>query len=311
MHGLLIVDKPAGITSTDVLRQLGRFLRGHKLGHGGTLDPFATGLLPVLVGHATRLLPFLHLGEKTYRGRVRLGVATSTLDRDGEIVRTAPVPEEWSMARVIAEVLPRLQGEIQQRVPAFAAVRVQGERLHARARRGEEVERPVRTVQIHELVLESWDPPELTLRVRCGSGTYVRSLAEQLGELLGTVAHLRELRRLAVGAFTVEQAVLLDGLTPAEVRRRLIPPAEALPHLPAVFLDQAAEQDVRCGRPLGAAWLPAAAKAGAALRLLAADGQLLAIGEVQPEQQGLRVLRGFPTEVPLTDAWPGPRPESG
>lgn len=294
MQGLLIVDKPAGLTSTDVLRRLRRVLRLRKLGHGGTLDPFATGVLPVLVGSATRLAPYLLKGAtKEYRAEVRLGALTDTLDCTGTVTSERPVPAGLGPAQVEA-ALAKLTGVIEQRVPAFSAVRVDGERLYRKAHRGEAVERPVRSVEIHELELEELTPPTLTVRVRCGSGTYVRALAEDLGILLGTDAHLSALRRLAVGPFLVSAAVALEGLDAAGVSDRLIAPADVLAHLPRVSLEPAEVVRVAQGQRLGAVRVPATAPEGGRVRLLDPSGELVAVGEVLPERRGIKVVRGLP-----------------
>lgn len=297
VHGLLIVDKPEGIGSTDVLRVLERRLGQKGLGHGGTLDPFASGVLPVLCGHATRLLPYLQGQDKLYRATLRLGVATDTLDRTGRIVAERPVPAGFDAERVRTEVLGRFVGEVELPVPAFAAVRVEGERLYRKAFRGETVQRPLRRTTIHRLLLEEYgNPQEMTVLVHCGSGTYVRSLAEAIGEAMGTVAHLTVLRRLAVGPFCVEQAVPLSACDPGRVQAALIPPALALPWLAALTLDETEVSRVRQGKLLPPERVPEATGPGAILRLLDAQGRLAALGEVLPERRGVKVARGFPAE---------------
>lgn len=312
MHGLLIVDKPPAITSTDVLRILARRLSLRKLGHGGTLDPFATGVLPVLIGQATRLLPYLQGQEKVYRATLQLGTATDTLDLDGRIVEERPVPAGWCPDRVRGEVLARLVGEPELTVPAYAAVRVEGERLYRRSRRGEQVVRPVRRMSIHELELEGYEAGStLTLRVLCGSGTYIRSLAEAIGGMMGTVAHLVALRRLAVGPFDVTRAVRLDDIDgPLRARQLLVPPALVLPRLEVVMLDEQEQVRVRQGRLLPGTRVPLAAEAGSLLRLLDDRGELAAVGEVLPDRAGIRVARGFPdSEQGEGPDGPGPRPD--
>ena len=299
VHGLLNVDKPPGITSAGVLRVLRRRLGQRKLGHVGTLDPFATGILPVLLGRATRLAPFLLGEEKVYRTRIRLGISTDTLDLEGRILRECPLPEAICHEQ-LAEILRRFTGELSQHVPAYSAVRVDGERLHRKARRGEQVKRPCRQVWIHEIRLEGWQPPDIELLVRCGQGTYIRSLGEAIGEALHCGAHLRELRRLAVGPFCVDQALPLDRIDEAAARQRLLSPSLALLHLPETMLDDSAVQKVLHGQKLGAIHVPKGAASGSRVRLTDPQGELVAIGEVLPAARGVRVLRGFP-KMPESD----------
>jgi len=265
------------------------------MGHGGTLDPFATGVLPVLVGVATRLAPYmLTEATKEYRAEVCLGVLTDTLDCTGAVVARRPVPEGLDRATVEA-ALGGLVGTVQQRVPAYSAVRVDGERLYAKARRGEVIERPVRSVQIHEIELEALGDTTVGLRVRCGSGTYVRSLAEDLGERLGTCGHLTALRRLAVGPFRVQDAVPLADLTADSALEALIRPAQALPHLTPLVLDDEEVSRVGHGQRLGATRVPPGARTATRLRLLSPGGELVAVGEVLPDRRGVKVVRGVPS----------------
>ncbi len=295
MHGLLIVDKPAGVTSAKLVRRLRAALRVKKAGHGGTLDPFATGVLPVFLGKATRLVQFLHHRDKEYRATVELGRATDTMDPEGEVVAEAPVP---NLSRdEVSQALEGLQGELLQRVPLFSAVRVGGERLHRLARRGEAgVERPTRRVVIHSLTLDSWTPPLLGFTVRCSTGTYVRSLAEDLATRLGTVGHLVALRRLRVGSFSLtgaldpEEFQELDRDLAAE---RLVPMEDILPELPRIDLDARDGERVLQGQKLGAGFVPGASPQGALVRLVAPWG-LAAIGEVLEGRRGISVVRAFP-----------------
>ena len=231
-HGLVVVDKPAGITSHDVVAHCRRALGQRQVGHGGTLDPSATGVLLVGAGSATRLLRFLSVLPKTYEGEVVLGVETATLDADGEVVAT------HDMAGVtldqVREAATRFVGEIEQVPPMVSAVKVGGRRLHELARAGMEVERAPRPVVVHRLAV---DPgPEtgvVRISVDCSSGTYVRTLAADLGTALGGGAHLRRLRRTAVGPFSLADARPLDDVGPDT----LLPPAAAVRHLPVVAVD--------------------------------------------------------------------------
>lgn len=202
---MLAVDKPSGWTSYDVVAVVRRIVGARRVGHGGTLDPAATGLLPVLVGSATRFSDRLHAAPKAYAALVRFGSETSTDDREGTIRREAPVPGV-DQAGVDA-ALDAFRGEVEQVPPAFAAVKLSGSRAYDLARRGVAVQLTPRVVRIDRAAIASWRPPALRLLIVCGSGTYVRALARDLGRALGSAAHLGALRRLAVGSMSVEAAV--------------------------------------------------------------------------------------------------------
>ena len=230
--GLAVIDKPAGITSHDVVAHCRRALGQRQVGHGGTLDPSATGVLVVGAGAATRLLRFMSVLPKTYEGEVVLGVETTSLDADGEVVAT------HDMAGVtldeVREAAARFVGEFEQVPPMVSAVKVGGRRLHELARAGVEVERAARPVVVHRLDVEAGpEPGVVRVSVDCSSGTYVRSLAADLGAALGGGAHLRRLRRTAVGPFTLADARPLDVVGPDT----LLPPADAVRHLPSVVVD--------------------------------------------------------------------------
>jgi tRNA pseudouridine55 synthase len=215
MDGFVWVDKPAGPTSHDVVQMGRRALRTRKIGHAGTLDPMATGLLILGVGKGTRLLRFAEAQAKEYRATVVLGRSTTTEDAAGDTVAEAAVEVSEADVRAAAG---RLVGELAQTVPAYSAVKVGGVRLHARARRGEAVDRPTRTVRVHRLTVEAVRGPEIDLVVDVSKGTYVRTLAVQLGDALGLPAHLGALRRLRIGPASVEEAVPPEALAPQAVR---------------------------------------------------------------------------------------------
>jgi tRNA pseudouridine55 synthase len=276
--GILLIDKPAGVTSFEVVRRARRALGIRKIGHLGTLDPFATGLLPLCLLEATKLTPYLMPEPKTYRARVKLGVTTDTQDATGAVVargETLPTPEQ------IYQAAAALKGEVTQVPPAYSAVHYQGQRAYQLARRGETVELAPRTVTIYDLTVNEVLIPEFTLTVTCSQGTYIRTLAQDLGEVLGCGAHLAALRRLAVGPFKVEDALPLAAL--AEVSRedlagRIIPLPLCLPGLRPVEVDAAAAQQLRQGRPLvhGAAGL----QPGEQVRVLA-EAELVAVAQVK------------------------------
>ena len=205
MDGVLLVDKPAGITSAEAVRQIKARVRPARVGHLGTLDPFATGLLPILIGEATKLATFLQDGEKEYEGVIRLGVETDTLDRTGAEIQTAEVPPLTSTT--LADAASRFTGRVVQQPPIFSAIKRDGVPLYRLARRGVEVEPPPpREVEISRLTLDALDATSIHFVAACSTGTYMRSLARDIGIALGTVAHLAELRRLRNGSFTLAEA---------------------------------------------------------------------------------------------------------
>lgn len=242
-HGLAVVDKPAGVTSHDVVGMLRKRFDERQVGHAGTLDPDATGVLLVGVGKATRLLRFLTALGKTYTGEVVLGTSTSTLDAAGEVTGTFDMSAVTvDMARRVAA--QHLTGPILQIPPMVSALRIDGKRLHELARAGIEVEREARPVTVYSFdVVGTADPSVLQIEVRCSAGTYIRSLADDLGRLLGGGAHLGNLRRTAVGSFTVD-----ESLPPAECV--LISPLDALRDYPRVDVDDPTADMVRHGRVL-------------------------------------------------------------
>jgi len=246
VDGVLFVDKPAGPTSHAIVDRARRALGTRRVGHTGTLDPFATGVLPLCVGRATRLARFLAGGEKVYRATVRLGFATNTDDLTGEplgAAQPADVPDE-SLRRA----LRGLVGAFDQVPPAFSARQVGGRRLYELARRGEAVARAATPVTVHALELLSRGGDSLELEVRCSAGTYVRALARDLGERLGVGAHLAALRRTRSGSFELAQAVAGDDLSAAA--SRLLPLRALLLHLPAVRVGACGRRLVGHGREL-------------------------------------------------------------
>lgn len=285
-EGVLRVDKREGPTSHDAVRVARRALGTRRVGHTGTLDPFATGLLLICVGRATRIAEYLSGLPKTYLAEARLGEATDTLDRTGAVLASDDAWRGVDEAALRA-ALESLRGEQMQVPPAYSAKKVEGERAYARARRGEEVEVEPVPVTVHSIELLGWAPPLVRFRVTVSSGTYVRALARDLGERLGTGAHLTALRREAVGAHSVAGAVGLDRLEAGEVPvSAWLTPLEALGHLPVVELDEAGVREVGHGRPvpLTAEANPGAARAEAGLDdaptiVLAHGGELIAIGE--------------------------------
>lgn len=253
--GLLVVDKPAGWTSHDVVARLRGVYGQRRVGHAGTLDPDATGVLLVGLGRVTRLLRFLQDAGKAYRGDVVLGVATSTLDAAGEVLDRRPLPVTLEQ---VQEAAARFVGDIQQVPPMVSAVKIGGRRLHELARRGEEVERTPRPVHIARLDVETLHDgpyPVATILVECTAGTYVRTLAADLGAALGGCAHLDRLRRLRVGSFTLTEAHALDTVI-ADPDRALLPPAVAMRDLERLDVDDEEARAVRHGMTFPASTRP-------------------------------------------------------
>jgi tRNA pseudouridine55 synthase len=250
INGWLVVDKPSGMTSTDVLNRVRRRLDARKAGHGGTLDPLATGVLPLAFGEATKTVAWAMDGDKTYRFTVRWGRRTDTDDSDGEVVaESAERPDEAAMRAAATE----LEGRISQIPPVYSAIKVEGQRAYDLARDGETVELKARPVRIDRLELVALDDPDhATFECDCGKGAYMRSLARDLGEILGCHGHISALRRLAVGPFDEAQAISLDTLeqndqvaAPAEL---LLPVETALDDIPALALTDQEASRLRQGQ---------------------------------------------------------------
>jgi tRNA pseudouridine55 synthase len=245
MNGVLIIDKPEGLTSAEVVRQVKRKVHT-KVGHLGTLDPFATGLLPLCLGEATKIAQFLNTSDKSYEGSIRLGMETDSADRTGNMVRLAPLPEldERRLQRICLD----LTGESMQVPPMYSALKRSGTPLYQLARRGIDVERAPRPVFIAALRLQIASRDRLRFEVDCSKGTYIRVLAQDIGLALGSAAHLETLRRTRFGRFGIGQAVPLEHWNARE-SRGLLSIREALSHLPSFPLDQRAARAARAGQP--------------------------------------------------------------
>jgi len=280
LDGVLLLDKPSGITSNAALQQARRLLGAAKAGHGGTLDPLASGLLAILFGEATKFARFALDSDKTYLAAVRLGIATATGDAEGEVLARRPVQAD---AADVAAALERFRGEIEQVPPMHSALKREGRPLYALARAGLTVERSPRRVRIDELALLERAGDVLHLRVRCSKGTYIRQLAADLGEALGCGAHLVALRRIEAGGFTVDEAIGLDDLAGLERRARqarLLPTARLLDGLPEVRLGAEHARRFARGQPVSAG-----ARAQGSCRVLAGDGAFLGVGVVGADGQ--------------------------
>lgn len=247
-NGILIIDKPADWTSMDVCAKLRGILKERRIGHGGTLDPMATGVLPVFVGQATRAVEFAENGEKEYVAGLRLGLTTDTQDSTGQVLETCPVSVDRG---ALEAVLPRFTGPLEQIPPMYSAVKIGGQKLYELARKGREVERKPRPITIFSLeVLEQTSPTDYVLRVRCSKGTYVRTLCHDIGQALGCGGYMSSLRRTMAAGFTLDQAVTLDQAQ--EQGEALLLPTDSLfSHYPVFLLkSERAEKRVRNGNPL-------------------------------------------------------------
>jgi len=305
--GILNVNKPAGWTSHDVVAKIRGLLKGPKVGHAGTLDPAATGVLPILVGRGTRIAEYLLEWDKEYRAVLRLGQTTDTQDATGTVLATHS-PDGLTDERIRAAIGP-FRGRIVQTPPMYSAVKVAGVPLYKSARAGKTVEREPRTVEIYELDVLAIAGPDVTLRVRCSKGTYVRTLCADIGEALGVGGHLLSLQRTRVGPLTVERA-----LTPDEIGARaqsgrltddLLPLDAALDMMPVVLVDERTAGRVRHGAaiPAGAGrWASSHRGTPAVVRVKDVAGCLLAVGKMSAEPVEGDTVPGVAIEKVLVDA---------
>ena len=291
LHGVLVIDKPSGMTSATVVGELRSRIGVDAAGHTGTLDPLATGVLPVCLGAATKLAQWLLVDDKAYEAVVRLGVETDTFDRDGQVTGGDPARAAAVTRAEIEAVLAGLTGAYEQVPPIYSAIQQGGRRLHELARAGEAAELAPRPVRVDELTLQACAPPVVAFAVRCSKGTYVRSLVRDLGQRLGCGAVLDELRRTASGAFTLADAIGLAFLDRDTASRHLIDPARAL-GLPTVTVAAADERDVLDGRALDLGrFTPPDLPVGARFTMVTEAGAVLALAVRHAERIELvRVL---------------------
>lgn len=288
VHGILLLDKPAGGSSNQVLQRVKRLFNAGKAGHTGSLDPLATGMLPICFGEATKLSGYLLDADKGYETTLQLGVTTDSADADGDVLQTRPVPSDLSLER-LEEVCARFRGSQMQIPPMVSAIKIDGQRLYKLARQGIEVERPARAVQIHELCVLSLSGTTARLSVRCSKGTYIRSLVTDIGEALGCGAHVTQLRRTFVSPFEDHPMVDVAALealveAPEGVRDALLLPVDAgLLHMPAVDISMDGGRQFRQGQ---SALLELARPGSAAVaeptlcRVYDNQGALVGLGEV-------------------------------
>ena len=275
--GLLLVDKPGGLTSHAVVDRVRRAVGTTRIGHAGTLDPFATGLLLLLVGRATRLAPYLDAEPKVYRARIRFGARTSTDDLDGDIVEEAPPPQP----AVVDRALGGLTGNLLQRPPAYSAKQVGGVRAYAAARRGAPLSLEPAAVVVHEWRILGRDASTLDVQISCSGGTYIRALARDLGEATGSVAHLVALRRLRIGRFDIERATSVEAIEQGSYE--LLGPREAVAQLPREFLDDLDARRITHGQSI-------TARTPGSVAALCHDEELLAVAVREGESWRPRVV---------------------
>ena len=294
--GVLILDKPEGLTSARAAAKIKKLLTPRKIGHTGTLDPFATGVLVLCLNEATRAADQITKLNKVYKSTLRFGIETDSLDRTGKVIRQSAIT---FCEKDLIEVLQTFSGACVQTVPRFSAVRVDGHRLYELSRRGIEVERPERNIFIHSIVLHSFEWPEAAIEVCCSKGTYIRQLASDIGQKLGSGAHLSALRRTSVGPFTLERAIRMDGGTcAASAAAAIIPLNEALSHLPkALMVDEKFLGRLRNGQ-LDPEWEKKQRECfrtcSDAVRIVTATNQLAALWWPNSAPTGSRRLRVFP-----------------
>ena len=279
LNGLLVIDKPAGMTSHDVVGRVRRMVGMRRVGHGGTLDPFATGILVVAVGRATRMLQYVQDSQKGYRAHVVLGAETDTADVDGVLLDTGD-RDEWPVVDEVIAVMANFIGEVEQVPPAYSAIKVGGRKLYELARAGEHVEAPTRTVSIRAIEVLSYEPPNLVLDVQCGKGTYVRSIARDIGAALEIGAYCHGLRRTNSGGFCLADAWTLDELGERDLREEwpaiALHPDAALSSLPVAILGERGRDAWYHGRSVRLS--RSAGTIGAVVRVYADDGRFVGIG---------------------------------
>lgn len=288
--GLLNINKPPGMTSRKVVDHVARLVKPAKAGHAGTLDPLAIGVLIVCVGRATRLIGMVQEQRKVYRAKFLLGCRSDTDDIEGNLTEVTPCPQV--SRREIEKVLPRFIGRIEQVPPRYSAVHVGGKRAYELARRGEAIELKPRIVEVHQLELIGLSGNELELELECGSGTYVRSIGRDLGELLGCGAVMRELVRTRIGPFRLEEAVELDALDRDSIAGAMLPAATAVAHLPSYRCTDEELDAIRRGRSVRPSG-PADASDAGTVAVLGPDGELACLAEYSPADDTLAPRQVF------------------
>ncbi len=291
MNGVIVLDKPKGITSQQAVSTVNRILKISKSGHTGTLDPFATGVLPICVNQATKIIPFMYGGFKKYDSVLELGISTDTLDATGKVIRQLDVPD--LRENTVIDVFSKYKGKINQVPPMYSAIKKDGVRLYEYARKGIEVEREPRTVHVKEIELLEFSPPYLRFVVECSRGTYIRVLASDIAEELGCGGHLKELRRTKSEGFTIDDAVTFEELETGSGRFRDL--NEALPHLPRLNITDTLAKEIRDGKQLRVSHLDTDRvpyfKTGDRVKIYAGQ-DLVSITEAQADSTEMNSLDG-------------------
>ena len=252
--GIIVIDKPKGRTSNHVLQQIKRTFDAKKAGHTGSLDPLATGVLPICLGEATKVSQYLLDGDKCYQVTCKLGITTDTGDSDGNVVAEMPIPEITE--QILYAVLPSFIGQQQQVPPMYSALKFQGQPLYKLARQGIEIERKARTVNIYSIILLSFTSDSFTLKVKCSKGTYIRTLVEDISASLSTGGHVIALRRLESAGYAIEQAITIESIEKCAdegikaLDKLLLPTEEALPNWPKIEADDEQVLALRCGQQI-------------------------------------------------------------
>jgi len=300
INGILNIDKPPSITSMDVVRVVKRLIGAKKVGHAGTLDPLATGVLPICIGQATRLVEHMVTGEKIYRGRIELGITTDSYDSDGRIIDSQN-PSEITR-KDFERVLQKFVGEIDQLPPMFSAVKYQGKRLYQLAREGIEVARQARKVNVISLHLIDWAHPSATIEITCGKGFYMRTLAHDIGQELGCGAHLSSLTRIRGGPFEISTSISLSELEELIVSDKwldyLEPPDAGAKDLRPLVIDNNSEKILANGQPIAARLSEIKTEHAETRRLYAHDGRFVAIARYDRSLTQWKPIKVFDLPVP-------------
>ena len=304
VNAILNIDKPYGITTMDVVRRIKRASRLKRVGHGGTLDPVATGVVPICLGHATRVMQYVVEGTKDYRATIELGATTDTYDALGEI--TGKSDPSFVTLSDINEAIPAFKGVVDQVPPMFSALKRQGKRLYDLARAGVEIEREPRRVEVFRVEILDWSPPMISLDLGCGRGFYMRSFAHDLGQVLGCGGHLKSLVRLRTGPFDISDSLSLEV---AEQRiedgswwKDLYAPDVVVRELPAIVVGRRAEDMIKNGRALPAGLRIASSRPGERCRVYSVEGRFLAIAAFDAPSRQWRPEKVFaPARSPSTD----------
>lgn len=297
LSGILVIDKEEGITSYGVVARLRNMLKVKKIGHTGTLDPFATGILPICIGNATRIIPFLDEGKKEYRFVIKFGIETDTWDPTGNIVKKEnlkAVPRDE-----IEDILPQFTGNIELTVPLFSAVKINGKRLYNLARKGIPVTPPVRMTKVFQLNLIDYNWPEVSFWVSCGRGTYVRSLGVYMGKTLGRAVHVKSLRRERSGPFTLSEAISLSRIEhlagTEDLTAHMISMNSALNHLPQINIDEQQASLLRKGHVQKLTLEDSLKKIeqNGLTRLVLGEDDLVAMADINKDENHFKVVKVF------------------